>query len=263
MEEFANHSEAVETAAPEMNVETTPETSAPDTATMQEQPKGYTVKYNKEERFVSDDEAPGWIQKGLNYDKMQERVQQYETQAQMAERLMNFHGFDDFDEFKTAMEEAEKKQEIREGAKRLGMDEELYRQHLAPVNEKLQQYERELQELRKEDAVRRVEGEMNQLRAKYSDFDEHQETVIEMVLSGEVRSLEQAYKLATYEKRIAAATKQAQQETIKNIQQNNASSTGALGQEGSEEKFGYSNMSPADKRKLRERVLRGEVVELN
>ncbi|MFS0837263.1 hypothetical protein [Paenibacillus sp. 1P03SA] len=262
MEEFANHSEAVETAAPEMNVDTTPETSAPDTATMQEQPKGYTVKYNKEERFVPDDEAPSWIQKGLNYDKIQERVQQYETQAQMAERLMKFHGFDDFEEFSAAMEQAEQERVIREGAQKLGMDEELYRQHLAPVNEKLQNYEKELQQLRQQEAMRQIEAETNHLKSKYSDFEQHENEIFQMVINGEVKSLEQAYKLATYEQRIAAATKQAQQETIKNIQQNNASSTGALGQEGSEEKFGYSNMSRDEKRKLRERVKRGEAVDL-
>lgn len=53
---------------------------------------------------------------------------------------------------------------------------------------------------------------------------------------------------------------QKEQEAIQKLQQNAQSTPGALGA-GAEHKAGYANMSSADKKALRERVLRGENIE--
>lgn len=55
---------------------------------------------------------------------------------------------------------------------------------------------------------------------------------------------------------------QIEAETIKKLQKNATSSTGSLAQEGADHKVGYSSLSAAQKKALRERVLRGEAVQL-
>lgn len=57
-------------------------------------------------------------------------------------------------------------------------------------------------------------------------------------------------------------TKKIEAETIKKIQQNAATSTGSLAQEGAEHKAGYSQMTAEQKKALRDKVLRGERVQL-
>lgn len=117
-----------------------------DTATTQEAaPEGFTVKYNKEERFVSKDEAPTWIQKGLNYDKVQERAQQLESQTKYLERQARISGYDTVDEYMTALDEYERNQQMEKEANRMGMDTETYAQYLAPVQQRLTEAERRLQ----------------------------------------------------------------------------------------------------------------------
>lgn len=122
-------------------------TEAADTATTQEAPapEGFTVKYNKEDRFVAKDEAPTWIQKGLNYDKVHERAQQLEGQTKYLERQARISGYDSVDEYMTALDEYERNQQMEQEARRMGLDPELYAQHLHPVKQQLSEVERKLQ----------------------------------------------------------------------------------------------------------------------
>lgn len=252
VQESANHS--AETTQEPVTTETTV-TETPATTQEAEQPKGFTVKYNKEERFVSEEEAPTWIQKGLNYDKVNER-------AQYLDRVAKFYGYSNHDEFMTAFEEAERQKQIEQEAERLGVDEEVIREHLSPMRQKLEKYESELNQIKQQEVQRQIEADIASLKAKYPDFEQVQPQVFDLVIKGEVRTLEHAYILATHEQKIAQAAKQAQQETIKNINQNATTSPGALGAESNEEKFGYSALSAAEKRELREKVKRGEVVNI-
>ena len=77
----ANQSgEPIETASAEQS-SFTPTDAPVTTQEAPAEPQGIKVKYNKEERVIGYDEAPDWIQKGLNYDKVSERATQAEAQA--------------------------------------------------------------------------------------------------------------------------------------------------------------------------------------
>lgn len=237
----------------------TMDTETPDTIQEEVVPQGITVKYNKEERFIPNEEVNDWVQKGLNYEKVSERASTYEKQAQNLDRVAKFYGYTNHDEFMAAIDEAERDRHVQQEADRLGVDESVIREHLSPMRDQLQQYESKLKQIEEQETQRQIESEISSLKAKYPDFEQVQTQVFDMVISGEVKTLEKAYLLATYEQKVAQAAKQAQQETIKNINKNAATSTGALGAEGSEEKHGYSSLSAAEKRDLRERVKRGDV----
>ena len=122
-------------------------TEAAETATTQETaaPEGFTVKYNKEDRFVGKDEAPTWIQKGLNYDKVHERAQQLEGQTKYLERQARISGYDSVDEYMTALDQYEQNQQIEQEARRMGLDPELYAEHLHPVKAELNEVKKQLQ----------------------------------------------------------------------------------------------------------------------
>lgn len=122
-------------------------TGTDDTAATQETPapEGFTVKYNKEDRFVGKDEAPTWIQKGLNYDKVHERAQQLEAQTKYLERQARISGYGTVDEYMVALDEYEQNQQIEREAQRMGVDPETYAQYFAPVNSELQELRQKLQ----------------------------------------------------------------------------------------------------------------------
>lgn len=65
----------------EIPTEGTPEADSKDSDT---QPQFISVKYDKETRQVSMEDAPGWIQKGMNYDRVKEQL---DTTRQNAEAL--------------------------------------------------------------------------------------------------------------------------------------------------------------------------------
>lgn len=125
------------------------QTEAVDTATTQETPapEGFNVKYNKEDRFVSKDEAPTWIQKGLNYDKISERAQQLEAQTKYLEKQARISGYASVEEYTKALDAYEQQQRIEQEAQRMGVDPDTYAQYFAPVNEKASALEQKLQAL--------------------------------------------------------------------------------------------------------------------
>jgi len=71
-------------------------------------------------------------------------------------------------------------------------------------------------------------------------------------------SLDDAYKILTYDSRVTTASQQAQQEAIRRLQQNADSSTGALGADAPEQATGYLAMSKAERKAFREANKRGQ-----
>ena len=98
MEEIANHSDtSVQSIETPIETSQTPtETNTPDTT--QETSTGHRIKYNGEEKIISYDEAPTWIQKGMNYDKVAERAKEAETFQKNLDRIAKHYGFDSHDE---------------------------------------------------------------------------------------------------------------------------------------------------------------------
>ncbi|KGE20054.1 hypothetical protein [Paenibacillus wynnii] len=247
-EEGANQS-----AEQQPNVTATPDTTVAAPATTQETPvEGIRVKYNKEERIIPNEEAPNWIQKGLNYDKLQERSTQLETQAKNLERVAKAYGFPDVDSYMTALDEFEQQQQLEQEARRLGVDVDVvarFREELNPIKSELDQYKTEMQTVREEKAALAVERELTDLKGRYPDFDKYKDRAFDLAIESGYK-LEDAYKLASYEDKIAKTAQQTEAETIRKLQNNALSTPGALGAEGAEHKTGFSSLSKDEQRKM-------------
>lgn len=250
--ETANHSGLEETPVTEQEMVTTEETTIEgQDSPPQEEPRGIKVKYNKEERFVPEDEVPNWVQKGLNYDKVSEKAQQAERYQQMLDRTAKFYGFTNHDDYIAALEQAEQDRQIEEQARNLGVDEEVIRNHLQPLNQKLTEYEQKLAVIEEQERVREITAQMQDLASRYPDFDKYKDKVFDLA-GGHGYSLEHAYMIASYEDRQSAAANQARQETIRSIQQNAETSTGALGADAPNQASGYEAMTPEERKAFRE-----------
>ncbi|WP_339259588.1 hypothetical protein MKZ12_07280 [Paenibacillus sp. FSL R5-0713] len=258
MSEFANHSEEIAPEAQE-TVEQVADTQVEtqiegQDSPPQEEPRGIKVKYNKEERFVPEDEVPNWVQKGLNYDKISEKAQQAERYQEMLDRTAKYYGYPDSDSYMQALEQAEMEQRIQEEAEKLGVGENVIRDHLQPLNQKVSEYEKQLNELREADLVRKVESQIQSMEndtANFPDFGKYKNDVINMAASNGY-SLDVAYKIVTYDERVNTARAQAEQEAIRKLQQNADSSTGSLGADAPDPQGGYMSMTPAERKAFRD-----------
>lgn len=220
-------------------------------------PKGINVKYLHEERFIPEAEVPTWVQKGMNHDRLQEQLKGLETQAQMLDRVAKYYGYENNEEFQQAFGQAERDKQAREDAKRMGMDEELYRRYLQPVNEKLTSYEKKIQGFEQKETQRQIDSEVAQLKQQHGEeYAKREKEVFDLAIERGY-SLEDAYILLTHKDQVAAAKLQAEQEALKKLQENADTSPGALGG-AADEKFGYSNLTPAEKKAFRDKVLKGE-----
>jgi uncharacterized protein (DUF1778 family) len=195
--------------------------------------------------------------------ELSEKYKDYETYSKYSkelERAARLNGWDRVEDFIAKMDEVEQARRVQEEAERLGIDEETYRKFLQPVNEKLSQYEKQLQELQKEKALNQLEANLKDLRSKYDDFEKYEEKVLDLALQ-KGYGLEEAYRIASYDDKLQAVKTQAEQEALKKLQENAATSPGALGAEGAEHKTGIMSMSRAEIAALAERVKRGEKVQ--
>lgn len=262
MEEFetANHSgneEVYEQGIPTESIETPAEGND---SPPQEEPRGIKVKYNKEERFVPEDEVPNWVQKGLNYDKVSEKAQQAERYQQNLDRIAKFYGYESHEDYMTALEQEEQNRILQETAMRYGVDEEFLRSEFNPIKKELDQTKSELQQLREAESLRQVENQIASMERdtdKFPDFGKYKNDVINIAATRGY-TLEDAYKIATYEERVTNARLQAQQEAVRNLQINADSATGSLGADSPEHQGGYAGMSAADRRAFREAVKAGK-----
>lgn len=182
-----------------------------------------------------------------------------ERYQQMLDRTARYYGFDNHEEYMAALEQAEMDKRIQEEAEKLGVDEEVIRNHLQPLNQKVTEYERQLNELKEAEALRQVENQLASMEKdseKFPDFAKYKNDVINIAASRGY-TLEDAYKIATYEDRVLSAKMQAQQEVVRNLQQNADSSIGSLGADSPEQTSGYGAMSPTERRAFREAVKAG------
>ncbi|MCE3202476.1 hypothetical protein [Paenibacillus sonchi] len=175
-----------------------------------------------------------------------------EQQAKNLERVAKAYGFPDVDSYMTALDQYERQQEIETEARRLGVEPDVvarFRDELNPLKEKLTQYEQQMQTVRDREATLRVEQELVDLRGKYSDFEQYKDRAFELAINDGYK-LEDAYKLASYEDKIAKTAQQAESDTIRKLQANANSTPGALGAEGAEHKTGFAALSKEEQRKM-------------
>jgi hypothetical protein len=215
----------------------------------------FEVKYNKEPVKVSYDEAPTYIQKGMNYDKVQQQVQQYQQRLQ---DLSSFFGYQTEDEVWQALEQAKQEQmqqQQQELYSQAGIDPETFNQILS--NHPAIQYANQLQQRQQEE--QQLASEWGDLVQEFPDMTPEKipPEVFQLQQSHPNLSLLDAYLRVSYK----SLGQQKEQEAIQKLQQNQLSTPGALGS-GADHITSYSQLSAQDKKALRERVLRGENVQL-
>jgi hypothetical protein len=228
----------------EPSIETTEQPSSP------QENQYFEIKYNKEPVKVSYDEAPSYIQKGMNYDKVQQRATEYE---QHLNRVAQLSGYQTHDDFIRALDQAEQQQQ-RQQYEEAGLNPDVLNQFLESHPD--MKYAREMRA--KEQESQQIASEIEQLKERFPDLksDDLTDELFQIKAQRGVPLLH-AFLELNYSK----LAQQKEQEAIQKLQLNASSTPGSLGA-GAEHKTGYMNLSSADKKALRERVLRGEQIEL-
>lgn len=215
------------------------------------------IKYNKEEVKIPVSERQTYLQKGYHFDTVKQRADEYEQQAKYLEKVAQFSGYGNTEEFIQALEQAQEQERIQQEAQKLGINEDAYKQHIAPVNDEVTLLRNELQQIKQQESHRAIEAEINTLKSKYADFEQNEERVFELAVERGY-TLEDAYKIATYEDRIETVSKQKEQEVLARITGRDEKQVLASNDKPSNATFDPNNMSLDDIQKISERVRRGE-----
>lgn len=246
-EEFDGHqaSEQVEETPEVQETEQFEQPSEPEAI-----PQAFKVKYNKEEIDVPYEQATDYIQKGMNYDKVTQRVSDYERSL---ERIAKITGYTNSEEMIQYLDEVEKQAE-EQRFQEMGIDKETFNSYLSEHPDI--QFARQVREEKAQEA--RLASEGQELFAEFPNLkvDEIPQEVWALRETKGL-SLLDSYLRVNYK----SLAQQKEQEVISKIQNNNLSSVGALDREGVQPKSGYGGLSSAEKKALRERVLRGENVQ--
>jgi hypothetical protein len=181
--------------------------------------------------------------------KLQEYEQQVNSIDSEISKLYGDQGIHTWSDYQRAIEEQRQAQMYEEA----GISPESFNQLLEQHPDI--QFAREMKAKAEEE--QRFQQEANELFQEFPDLKAEQ-------IPSEVWQLKEqrgvtlldAYLRVTYK----SLGQRKEQEAIQKLQQNARSTPGSLGA-GSEHKAGYANMSAADKKALRERVLRGENIE--
>lgn len=194
-----------------------------------------------------------------------QEVNEYKSKASTYEQNLNriaqFAGYSSHDEMILAIEQAEKQQQIEQEAERLGINKDAYKQHFEPVNNELSQLKTELETLRAAEQQRAVEAELNSLRQKFPDFGDYEEKVFNVAIE-KGYTLEDAYKIATYDDRLAKIAREKEQEVLAKVTGRDEKQVLASNDQPNNVQFDPSNMSLAEIEQLSQRVKRGERISL-
>lgn len=186
--------------------------------------------------------------------------QQYQPHKQVyskAEQIAKAAGFATVDDYFAAVDAQLAQQAAEQEAQRLQMDVDAYNQHIAPVQNELTQAKQELARLQQTDLERQIKADYDRLSAQYPDFKDHEEAV--WALATERRlPLEDAYKLVSYDSRIAATKLETEQQVLANITGRDQKQVLSAGDKGNTTTLDPSTMSLKDIADISARVQRGE-----
>lgn len=247
---FSEDAEVVE-ATPEVEYETeetSDEFQDDYVEEVEEQPKfEFEVQYNKEKKIINDpEELRTYAQKGMNYDKIQSRLEQLESDPlrQWANDYMKKVGYDDPSKF---IADVQKEQAEREFNNRV---QEFVEKGYAP------DVAREMAELKKEnqEIKSQIQGftQKTEQQREYEDFINWHNEAQQQGLVGELKADEiplQVWeaqrrgvplKYAYMEYVLPQIKVQTEQNTLKNLQKNAETSTGSTKDGGSSENENWS-----------------------
>lgn len=237
-------------AAAEQTIETEGTAGSPDAGQQAEQPE---VVNNEKDFAKALSAREAQIQRKLE-QQYEEKMKSHRDPA--TERMMKLYGYEDYDTFVKDLDTAEQERQVQQRAQELGVDEDVIRQHLMPLDQKTQTLEQELQTLREQEFARNFETRVKELESKYEDFGPNKEDIFKFSYENKLE-LEHAYKLMMFDQKLESAKSEAQRQTIQNIQRNANGSVGALGADAPSHDGSYSSLSPAEKKAFRERVKAG------
>ena len=213
-----------------------------------QEPNYFEVKYNKEPVRVSYDEAPDYIQKGMNYDKVQSKVTEYE---QHLNRVAQVAGYDSHEDMLTALEQLEKEKE-QQKYHDAGIDPDTFNSLLEQHPDI--QYAREMKQ--KEEASQKFNAEANEFFEEFPDVKPEE-------IPAEVWQLKEQKGLSLLDSYLRINYKslgqQKEQEVIQKLQSNSVSSPGPLSGGDVPHKADVKSMGKSDFNSLVDKVLRGEV----
>ncbi|WP_057766699.1 hypothetical protein [Cytobacillus praedii] len=255
MDEFGNQTEQVIEETPDTALDTTQEEIETLDTTQEEEYD--VIKYNKEDVKIPVTQRQEYLQKGYNYDKVKQRADELEKSATYLDRVAKISGYQNTDELFQAIEQAEEQERIQRESQKFGVDESVYRQHFEPVNNELQQMRTELENLQKEKRHNEIDAEVKGLRSKYEDFTQYEEQVFQTAIQ-KGYSLEDAYKLVTYEDRIQNVARQKEQEVLAQVTGRDEKQIISTNDKPGNTTFNPESMSLKDIEALSERVQRGE-----
>ncbi|MEK3819683.1 hypothetical protein MKY20_11510 [Cytobacillus sp. FSL W8-0315] len=250
MEELEQSVNTAEVAEPSTVVTETPEV-------VETQEPGVNDSEVADQKPVQDAET------NARYAEMRrnQEINEFKTKASTYEenlnRIARYAGYESHDEMIKAVEEAERQQQIQQEAQRLGINEDAYKQHFEPVNSKMGELEKELETLRTKEKMREVETELKTLSEKYPDFSEYEEKVF-TVAAEKGYSLEDAYKIATYDDRLAKVAREKEQEVLAKVTGRDEKQVLASNDQPNNTKFDPNSMSLEEIEALSRRARLGE-----
>lgn len=185
---------------------------------------------------------------------------EYKPHKQHSEQLQNIAsslGFKSVDDYLAAVNVQLKERLAAEEAQRLGVSPETYNQFFAPVKDDLTATKQELQQLRQAEFQRQVQAERDGLAAQHPDFAQVEEQVWQVATDRRL-SLTDAYKLVTYDTRIAAVRQETEQQVLANVTGRDQKQVLSGKDKGGATPMDPASMSLADIAAISERVQRGE-----
>lgn len=211
------------------------------------------IKYNKEEVRIPVSERQNYLQKGYNYDKVQSQLEEAKQQAQYLERIAKMQGYENPADFIKAVEEMEQQRRYEEDARKLGVDEQVIREHLDPMRRELETLKEEREQLRQAEISRQVDAEVMELKAKYPDFEQVMEQVFDLAIE-KGYALEDAYILSTYQDK----AKKIEQETLAKVADRDSRQVLSSIDKPGNFTFDPTNLSSEQIKEISRRVQNGE-----
>lgn len=215
------------------------------------------IQYNKEAMRLDREKAIELAQKGMNYDKIYEKVNTYEQELNQLKnsgelKFMNDflkqNGFNSFKEY----EEALKIDEILKEKQHLNREEaeEIYRGRLEREARQREQEERQAEQEKQNQAIE----QLNRFEAKFGNIDvkDLPDEVINMYSQGIDLSI--AYEL--HQLRSGNDRTKIEQETLQKLQENSNSATGSANKGKPQHVTSWANASKEDFEAKRQEVLR-------
>lgn len=174
--------------------------------------------------------------------------EQYGAHQRNLERTARYYGFDNVDDYVSALDQAERERQLDQEAEALGVDRSVISEHLAPLREKVSSLEKTQTEYEQLKQQLEIQREVTDLRAKYPDFDTYKDRIVEF--AGKGYQLEDAYVLASYQDKIGRLEKETEAKTIRNLQTNAVSTPGSLGAGDVEHNVGFASLPIEQQRQI-------------